>query len=68
MSHDSDIEKEDIIQWMEKLISQLKKPKTDLHSFEWIEGDEYELESGNFCTDYKIALKIVDLKEEARPL
>lgn len=68
MSHDSDIEKEDLIQWMEKLINQLKNPNTECPSFEWTEGDDYELESGNFCTDLKIQIKIVNPKQASQAL
>tara|TARA_R100000951_G_scaffold30126_1_gene25981 strand:- start:299 stop:499 length:201 start_codon:yes stop_codon:yes gene_type:complete len=58
MCHDSDITKEDLIQSMEDLIQQLKKPNAECPSFSWDEGNEYELDSGHLCMDYDIQIKI----------
>jgi len=62
MGHDSDIKKEVLIQWMENLIQRLKNSNTEC-SFSWIEGDDYELESGHLCTDLKIEITIANPKQ-----
>ncbi len=68
MSHDTDIEKEDLIQWMEDLIQQLRNENTECPSFSWIRGDDYESESGHLCVDFDIQIKIVNPKANSKAL